>query len=58
MGEIIDKMKGKVKQGEGELTGDDSRKAEGRFDEMKGKVKEKIEDVKHAIRHSDDDKKI
>lgn len=50
MGEIIDKVKGKVKQAEGDLTGDGLRKAEGKLDELKGKVKGKFEELKHDIK--------
>ena len=39
MGEIIDRAKGKAKQVEGKLTGDDARTAEGVADEIKGNVK-------------------
>lgn len=50
MGEIIDKLKGKVKQVEGDLTGDRSRHAEGRVDEAKGDLKGKFEEVKNDIK--------
>lgn len=50
MGELIDKAKGKIKQVEGELTGDRSRKAEGVVDEKKGDLKEAFENVKRDIR--------
>ncbi len=50
MGEIIDKGKGKAKQVEGDLTGNRERHAEGRVDELKGKVKGAVEDVKHKIK--------
>jgi uncharacterized protein YjbJ (UPF0337 family) len=50
MGEIVDKAKGKIKQVTGILTGNDKLKAEGEGDELKGKVKGAVEDVKHAIR--------
>jgi uncharacterized protein YjbJ (UPF0337 family) len=49
MGEIIDKLKGKAKQVEGDLTGDNARHAEGRFEEAKGKVKGKLEELKQGI---------
>ena len=51
MGELIDKIKGKVKQAEGGLTGDRSKQAEGVIDEKKGQIKEAVEDIKHDIRH-------
>lgn len=50
MGEIIDKLKGKAKQVEGDLTGDRDRHAEGRMDEAKGKVKGKFEEAKQGIK--------
>ncbi len=50
MGEIIDKLKGKAKQVEGDVTGDRERHAEGRIDEAKGGLKGKFEDVKHVIK--------
>jgi uncharacterized protein YjbJ (UPF0337 family) len=46
MGEILDKIKGKAKKLRGEITGDEAKKAEGKLDELKGQVKEKIEDIK------------
>jgi len=61
MGEIFDKMKGKVKQTEGGITGDRSKQAGGYLDELKGKAKEKIEDAKSAIRREKrehDEKKV
>jgi uncharacterized protein YjbJ (UPF0337 family) len=50
MGEIIDKVKGKLKQAAGGLAGDPKLESEGKVDEAKGKVKAAIEEVKHAIR--------
>ena len=50
MGEIIDKLKGKAKQVEGDLTGDRARHAEGRVDEAKGDLKGKFEEVKQDIK--------
>jgi uncharacterized protein YjbJ (UPF0337 family) len=50
MGEIIDKVKGKVKQAAGILTGDKKVEREGKVDEAKGKVKGAVEDVKHAVK--------
>jgi uncharacterized protein YjbJ (UPF0337 family) len=58
MGEIIDKLKGKLKQAEGAITNDPVRKAEGQLDELKGNVKGAFEevknDVKKALRRDDD----
>lgn len=39
MGELIDKAKGKAKELEGELTGDDARRNEGVADQIKGNLK-------------------
>jgi uncharacterized protein YjbJ (UPF0337 family) len=50
MGEIIDKVKGKMKQTAGILTGDKKVEREGKVDETKGKVKGAVEDVKHAVK--------
>lgn len=50
MGEIIDKLKGKLKQAEGEITNDPVRKAEGQLDELKGHVKGAFEDIKHDVK--------
>jgi uncharacterized protein YjbJ (UPF0337 family) len=50
MGELKDKIKGKVKQVEGAVTGDRGKQAEGIIDETKGKIKETFEDIKHDIR--------
>ena len=50
MGEIIDKAKGKIKQIAGAVTGKDKLKAEGEGDEIKGKIKGAVEDVKQAIK--------
>jgi uncharacterized protein YjbJ (UPF0337 family) len=52
MGELIDKVKGKVKQAAGGLAGDKKLVREGRVDEAKGKVKGVVEDVKHAVKDS------
>lgn len=50
MGEIIDKVKGKMKQVEGAVTGDKKLQAEGVLEELKGDVKGAVENVKHAIK--------
>lgn len=57
MGEIIDKLKGKAKQVEGDLTGDRSRHAEGTVDEKKGEAKEKLEDLERDARDTERDTK-
>ena len=50
MGEIIDKVKGRIKEAVGVLTGDKGLKRQGRVDEAKGQVKGGVEDVKRAAR--------
>jgi uncharacterized protein YjbJ (UPF0337 family) len=52
MGEIIDKVKGKIKQAAGGLTGSKKLVDEGRVDEAKGKAKGALEDVKHAVKEA------
>ncbi len=56
----VEDTKGKVKEGWGKLTDDDSLETEGRMDQIKasaGDAAEKIgEEVKHAARRLDDDK--
>jgi uncharacterized protein YjbJ (UPF0337 family) len=51
MGEILDKLKGKLKQVEGAITGDRKKQVEGVVDEKKGDVKRAFEDVKHDLRN-------
>lgn len=50
MGEIIDKVKGKLKRAAGAATGDKKLEREGRVDEAKGKVKGVAEEVKQAVK--------
>lgn len=50
MGEIIDKVKGKIEQAAGKVTGDKKLEHQGDIDEAKGNVKGVVEDVKHAIK--------
>ena len=50
MGELTDKVKGKIKQAAGAATGDKKLEREGKTDEAKGKVKGAFEDAKHAIK--------
>jgi uncharacterized protein YjbJ (UPF0337 family) len=50
MGEIIDKVKGKIKQAAGGLAGDKKLEREGRIDGTKGRVKGAVADVKHAVK--------
>jgi|HubBroStandDraft_1064217.scaffolds.fasta_scaffold26070_3 uncharacterized protein YjbJ (UPF0337 family) len=50
MGEIIDIVKGKIKQAAAVLAGDKSLQREGKVDEAKGKGKGAVEDVKHVVK--------
>jgi uncharacterized protein YjbJ (UPF0337 family) len=50
MGEIIDKVKGKIKQAAGAASGDKKLEREGKVDEAKGKVKGAVEEVKQAVK--------
>lgn len=47
-------MKGKVKEAAGNLTGDSKMQAEGKADQVAGKVKNTIGGAKDAIRDADD----
>ena len=46
-------MGGKVKEAAGKLTGDEKLKAEGRADQVKGKVQNAVGGVKDALRDKD-----
>jgi uncharacterized protein YjbJ (UPF0337 family) len=50
MGEIINKVKGKIKQAVGGLAGDKKLEHDGKVDSAKGKVQGAVEDVKHAVK--------
>jgi uncharacterized protein YjbJ (UPF0337 family) len=50
MGEHIDKAKGKIKQVAGVVTGNEKLKTEGQVDELKGKAKGGLENIKQAIK--------
>ena len=52
MGEIIDKVKGKIKQAAGVASGDKKLEQEGKIDEAKGNVKGAFEDIKHAVKEA------
>jgi uncharacterized protein YjbJ (UPF0337 family) len=52
MGEIIDKVKGKIKQAAGVLASDPQLEREGKVDEAKGNAKGALEDVKHAVKEA------
>ena len=46
-------MGGKAKEAAGKLTGDEKLKAEGRADQVKGKVQNAVGGVKDALRDKD-----
>ena len=46
MGEKTDQAKGRIKQAAGDLTDDDRLRNEGKADEMAGKVKGFVDDLK------------
>ena len=46
-------VKGKVKEGVGRATGDEKLKAEGRGDQVAGKVRNTIGGIKDSIRDAD-----
>jgi len=51
----MDKAKGSIKKGVGELTGDEKLKAEGEADKTKGKVKSTVGGAKDAVREAAED---
>lgn len=53
----VDKAKGSIKKGVGEITGDEKLKAEGEADKAKGKVKSTVGGVKDALREGDPDRR-
>jgi uncharacterized protein YjbJ (UPF0337 family) len=52
MGEIIDKVKGKIEQVAGAAGGDKKLQQQGKLDEAKGRAKGAVEEVKHAIKEA------
>ena len=52
---MVDQGKGKVKQGVGDLTGNEQMKGEGKIDEMKGKGEQAWGDVRDAAGDLKDD---
>ncbi|PWC60634.1 CsbD-like protein [Azospirillum sp. TSH7] len=46
----MDKAKGSIKKGVGEVTGDEKMKAEGAADKTKGKVESAVGGVKDALK--------
>lgn len=47
MNSFSDKLKGKVKQGVGDVTNNEKMKSEGKLDEVRGHIKERTENMKH-----------
>jgi uncharacterized protein YjbJ (UPF0337 family) len=45
-----DELKGKVKEGVGDATGDQGLRSEGKVDQAKGHLKESVEKVKDAFK--------
>ncbi len=52
MGEIIDKVKGKIERTAGAASGDKKLENRGKLDEAKGAVKGAVEEVKHAVKEA------
>jgi uncharacterized protein YjbJ (UPF0337 family) len=52
MGEIIDTVKGTIKEAAGVVTGDKKLETEGKIDQAKGKLKGAVEEVKHAVKEA------
>jgi uncharacterized protein YjbJ (UPF0337 family) len=46
MGSTADKLKGKLKKVEGEVTGDKVREGQGWVEEKKGEVEQKIDEIR------------
>ena len=51
----LEETKGEVKQGIGDLTGDDRLKGEGMLDEAKGKAQNLLGDIKDKVEEIGDD---
>jgi uncharacterized protein YjbJ (UPF0337 family) len=49
MGALTDKIRGRLKQLVGSLSGDRTKQAEGMVEEAKGKAKQTVEDIKNEI---------
>ena len=47
---VVDKVRGRVKEAAGSLTGDDTKKVEGRSDQRKGATKEKKGALKDLLK--------
>ncbi|HTH05004.1 MAG TPA: CsbD family protein [Ilumatobacteraceae bacterium] len=57
MGKYSDQAKGRAKQAAGDLLDDDQLRREGKADEVAGKAKEQLDDVKDGIEHVIDEVK-
>ena len=57
MGKYSDQAKGRAKQAAGDLLDDDQLRREGKADEVAGKAKEKLDDVKDGIENVIDEVK-
>ncbi len=53
-GGTFDEAKGKVKEGVGNITGDDKTKGEGILDQAVGKVKQGVADIKDKVNDAKD----
>ncbi|RVU71504.1 MULTISPECIES: CsbD family protein [Lactobacillus] len=53
---LKDKVVGKMKEVEGKLTGDKLREAQGKAQQTKGKVKDRIDDVRKNIEEHKEEK--
>lgn len=49
----LDDAKGRLKEGAGDLTGDEDLQREGKTDQAAGKVKEGVDKVKDALKRDD-----
>jgi uncharacterized protein YjbJ (UPF0337 family) len=52
MGEIISKVRGKIKQTAGKLTGNKRLEREGKLEEVKGAVRGVVKDVKRTVKRA------
>lgn len=55
IGNKTEDMKGRAKEAAGAATGNDDLKAEGKTDQTKAGVKDKVEDVKDKVKNKVDD---
>lgn len=52
MGALTSKVKGKIKETAGKITGNKRLEREGKLDEAKGVVQGAVDDVKHAVKRA------